>query len=705
MMPPPGGRNSVASIWRDEILYRLVSAFVVAMFLVTPGSAQQVPVTDFTTSVTVNAQDALTRLGYDIGASDGQWGRRSREALNALRAENGLPPADNLTGSSVALLHKLSPGPMTLPHPGMLVNDVAARRAWLMDEANAEVAKSQCPFGVGDSLPLGQLAPVEIVPTPKLTGGSVWAEDDWYSPFLGRMTAHDNRCMRGNEQACEVIIDTIGKWADVDALRLRNPRGYKVDAEIPRWISNIILRKMMASYMIARPLTPPDALQDARILDWFKRRVDQNYFMIPDDKKFSDPDSFRRQNHAMAAAQMVMMFGILSGDRSMVQPALDVRKGVLEAMREDGSIPAEARRGARWYMYSTIALGHLVAMGEWAAAQGIDTYAGDIDEEHSLQNGIRFLFDGLGDFDVAVPYAKANHGAGESSNFRVPNISGWMFAWIPAYRERFGEDALMQRLATQTVDPRMCGPDALADKEKLHDARFCSREAVPALTLADLIITQRPEPTSHMGYSAGCLQGTMTWSDLVKTASVPEEHLAELPFAVQSETAGTLPKPKFQVHGWQSQSLDEGKRINTMLGADVVGAPDGEGYVGFSIIGTYAENRKNFLMLDLQIDAEITGPTDALKACGMKINTIDDGRKFPVLSFIREDDTLVIKNTQCKLDALPKRAARMSRFILASMQDIGIGFVANGTISAITSPYVAEFIERIARGEITIVSR
>ncbi len=687
------------------MLHRLACALAVALFMVPPASAQQVPVTDFRQSVVINAQDALTRLGYDIGASDGQWGRRSREALNTVRAENGLPPVDDLSGSSVALLHRLSPGLMTLPHPGVLISDPVARRTWLMDDANAAVTRSQCPTRIGDGMPLGLLSPVGVVPVPPLTGGSIWAKDDWFSVFLERMVSHDDYCLTGTDRACQVIIDTIGNWADADALRLKNPHGYLVDAEIPRWIGNMILRKMMASYMIAKPITPPDAIRDASILDWFKRRIDENYFIIPEDKKLTDPDSWRRQNHAMTAAQVPMLFGILTGERSMLQPALDLRRGVLEAMRDDGSIPAEARRGARWFQYSSTAIGQLVAVGEWAAAQDIDVYADDADEKRTVQNGVKFLLDGLEDFDVAIPYARENHGPGESSNYRIPNISGWLFGWIPAYRERFGNDANMQRLATQTVDANMCSPDALNDKEKLRNPEFCTRADAKTLTLADLTLTQYPEPSHHMGYPAGCMQGSLAWNELVGQKLTPEWQLASLPFPDMSEAVPGLPKPKFQVRGWESQSLDEGTKINTLLGADIVGAPNGEGYVGFSVIGTYAPRFKNFLILNLQIDSELKESTAALKECGVKIKTIDDGRKFPVLSFVREDDTLVMKNAECALEALPKPAARMSRFILSSMQDIAIGMVVDGSVKALTSPYLSEFITRIAMGEIKVVGR
>src|SRR5262245_52143514 len=63
------------------------------------------------------AEEALVRLGYQVGKPDGVWDAKTEGAMNALRAANGLPPAKGFSGSSLALLHKLSPGGQTLPHP------------------------------------------------------------------------------------------------------------------------------------------------------------------------------------------------------------------------------------------------------------------------------------------------------------------------------------------------------------------------------------------------------------------------------------------------------------------------------------------------------------------------------------------------------------------------------------------------------------
>ncbi len=55
-----------------------------------------------------SAQKQLRELGFRPGPADGIWGRRTRAALNELRAKHNLPPVDRYGKSSAALLERLS---------------------------------------------------------------------------------------------------------------------------------------------------------------------------------------------------------------------------------------------------------------------------------------------------------------------------------------------------------------------------------------------------------------------------------------------------------------------------------------------------------------------------------------------------------------------------------------------------------------------
>src|SRR5262245_61335308 len=111
--------------WGEALRHLILAALLFAL------AAPALAAPPYQKDVITAAQEALVRLGYDPGAIDGAWGAKARAAMNALREANGLPPAKDFTGSSLALIHKLSPGPTTLPNPGLLITDPVARQSVL----------------------------------------------------------------------------------------------------------------------------------------------------------------------------------------------------------------------------------------------------------------------------------------------------------------------------------------------------------------------------------------------------------------------------------------------------------------------------------------------------------------------------------------------------------------------------------------------
>jgi peptidoglycan hydrolase-like protein with peptidoglycan-binding domain len=114
-------------------------------------------------STVIAAQEALVRLGYDVGEIDGLWGSKTRTALNQLRLQSGLPSAEDFTGSSLALIHRLSPGETTLPNPGILITDPVERRAFLELPENRSNSYSWCPGKVDEVPTLAELLKLEPI--------------------------------------------------------------------------------------------------------------------------------------------------------------------------------------------------------------------------------------------------------------------------------------------------------------------------------------------------------------------------------------------------------------------------------------------------------------------------------------------------------------------------------------------------------------
>ena len=408
--------------------------------------------------------------------------------MNALRDKNGLPPADGFTGSSLWLVHKQSPGETTLQNPGVLITDLPERREFL--SANPAIAW-QCSDRVGvgvrpDMSPVPDT--VYLIDTPK---GFIEGKDDWYSEISEGLIEAQGRCLEGNATYCAAITTMAEKWADADALKL-GP-GLEVDgAENAIWIGNTLLRDIIFAYVTATAFEDLTPATHAKILDWFKRRIDDYHYI----RRGLDPSS----NHALAHMMPAAAFGAMVGDRSMLEPAFARWQIVLDSMRGDGSLPVETKRGARWFHYSTLQIGQLLTVQQLARSQDIDLVPADPDR--TIPRAVTFAIDALGDFSLANTYAKENSGGGESDDYSIPFVRNFHLGFVAAYRDLYG-DAVVDAMRDSPVDSRLCS-DAAFREDKVDACPFNKKTP---LTLGSLAKVIGFEADHNMGYPAGCFVG------------------------------------------------------------------------------------------------------------------------------------------------------------------------------------------------------
>lgn len=487
--------------------------FILAsIFLVLGMGASTAQTTvDYQKPTVLAAQQALDRLGYDVGTPDGAWGPKSRKAMNELRAAHGLPPADKVSGSSLMLVHQLSPGEGTLPRPGFFLADPLARRAWLAEHKN--VASSQCPAKVGDGRPLQNYPPQMSSDVNRLGQPG---DQDWWSQTGEAIMLAESNCMRGDDKACSSIVDMASSWAEANALQTKIP---KTDErfENSKAGSNYTLRDMIIAYGLARQIVDVPPEREAVILDWFKDRVDFYYHLVNDDGPIGEIYSARSNSHGLAHMMPALAFGILVGDRSMMEPAIDSWRRIMKGLRKDGSIPTEMHRGAGWLHYSTLQLTQLIAINELTSSQGVVLNDASDHSRYSIPHALSFILNALADFDVAEQYSKVNFLPMDEYGPRVPVTRGFHFGFLPTYAERFGDDQNMQQLRAEVVDDEICSSDALKSAH-MQAGQLCASKKPVALP--DLIAAIHPEPFNQMGYAGGCLQGTKDWHELLASTSV-----------------------------------------------------------------------------------------------------------------------------------------------------------------------------------------
>jgi hypothetical protein len=468
----------------------------------------------YDTQMIVAAQEALTRLGYDVGTADGKWGAKSRKALNEVRANNGLPPADTFTGSSLELLHRLSPGSTTLPHPGVLIVDPVERQAFIKLPKNFNDSLKWCAGKldeVGDLRELLKQTPIGVVSTSSGPKGYISRGDDFYTPIMQIVIGAHNTCLQGRVSSCRQIVDLMSAWTEADALR---PGAKRTDRRFDdiSWIANSLLRNFTFAYADARKLADVDAKVDAAIVDWLKRRIDEYHYLKTSGEDPFSPDYWEAGNHALADMMAAMAFGAMVGDRPMMEPAFETWREVLRVMRDDGSLPNETKRGARALHYSNFQIGQLLATAEVARVQGIDPAGEEASSGRTIQKAVTFLLDAYENFDTVRPYAKANSGAGPSDDHTIQFFRPAHLGWLPAYLARFGDDANVERMRTLTMDGRICSAKAQDEDKVSRSDRVCPGSTGEPLPLVDVLTKSGgnvgEEAFVYMGYSAQCLQGT-----------------------------------------------------------------------------------------------------------------------------------------------------------------------------------------------------
>ena len=155
-------------------------------------------------------------------------------------------------------------------------------------------------------------------------------------------------------------------------------------------------------------------------------------------------DITAQNNHHYLRGSVEAAWGALVGDDAWFDRGLAAYRDAIAAMRPDGSLPLETRRGARALWYQRHAIASLVVIAEIAARQGVDLYGYALDGR-DLHLALRFLLDGIDDPSLVWPYAAANDKPGGQPDYRLQDL-GFLttrghgrhyMAWAEIYMARF----------------------------------------------------------------------------------------------------------------------------------------------------------------------------------------------------------------------------------------------------------------------------
>ena len=289
--------------------------------------------------------------------------------------------------------------PPEVTRPGTVLVDRDARRVALaaMPPAQRD-AWCAVPAGLGDPAPVA--APAGPAPTGRTmpASRSLWTSC-WVPPPRSRATA----------AAAASLARLLKRWAGANALtRIEQPTANTYYA-----LDRCCCRRSSPSPSSGTIRRWSRAARE-RVRAWLERLVEARRPPRADEVT-------ARNNHHYLRGSVDAAWGALVGDDARFRGGLAAYRDAIAAMRPDGSLPLETRRGARALWYQRHAIASLVVIAEIAAAQGVDLYGYGVDGR-DLHLGIRFLLDGIDVPSRVWPYAAANEKPGPQPDYTTQDL-------------------------------------------------------------------------------------------------------------------------------------------------------------------------------------------------------------------------------------------------------------------------------------------
>ncbi len=480
---------------------RNICFFLFAMSLSVSGVSAQ------SNETVAYVQEALQELGYDPGTADGAWGRRTRKALNEYRATLDLPETEDVTGSSLYLLHRKVSAGQTLPHPGRIVEGLGDRAEYL--QVRGVVRERQCNNrlnlqSVGANwTPVTRFSETDVsFAAPSPIGGA-----DWSGKIAEGLSVITADCISGDAAQCDVLWSYLKKWPAANGLtttakKVENSEKFNRTA----FLANSVLQPLVFATGVVIETQDPEMAELAPVLDWLYDRVNQFYFISDKNTLVGDSNNTLARHEALAAVLPSMTLGALMGDVELFERGFPQFEAALLSQRADGSFPTATRRGSLALHYSGLQLSYLFAIAEIAKSQDFDLYEVEWPKGQDLHRAITYMLRGWSNWGKHVlKYAGDNVDAPMTPSSAFIENFTYGFGWLPIYGRRFENHPNLSLMNGVSVDPVVCSPSHIA--EGRIDRAWCVEAGPPPLSLRAMLLDNSKRVAVFnpaMGFNGGC---------------------------------------------------------------------------------------------------------------------------------------------------------------------------------------------------------
>ncbi|MFO1242228.1 MAG: alginate lyase family protein [Rickettsiales bacterium] len=232
-----------------------------------------------------------------------------------------------------------------------------------------------------------------------------YGADNNAEPFSWYVMVAGGRALAGDKSAETALKNNLLTWAKANAFS-------KSDAENDTYyaLKRVMLPVIVNYAIIYDSLSGEERETINGWIDPIVRKLDKNFHGEVD-----------HNNHRYLADSVLMAWGALIDDDDLYQKGVDRYRTALTQAKDDGSLPLEARRGARaqWYMRQSLA--DMTVMAEIARLRGKDLY-GLAENGKNIDLMITYFMNTVRNPLIALPQSAANFKPGPNSDYFQPDM-------------------------------------------------------------------------------------------------------------------------------------------------------------------------------------------------------------------------------------------------------------------------------------------
>ena len=433
----------------------------------------------FADEKTYEAQITLKSLGYDVGAIDGLWGKKTAAALSDYCTKKSIDFQDELTPEiwielvndtktdfGFPTLTKAPPffEKRSLDLVAISKNIKNENCSWLVDFYRYERGHPMNVQGVQNRYK-NILVP-DVASAPETF-------EEVSNEIHDTIIAMSQKCYsEANELTCSAVLELANLMKDEGAF-VFNTKIKNLGNDTFYYTTKRILNPLLLAYSNAIKRVGKPA-NHSEIGKWFYAALLQNSFDVYSPKKnrqrdmlFFDPTSNVRRscekyalsfNHSLYQSLGLSFYGVIWDDELLAIQAFDrlifsLKSGALNA---DGVNLCSASRGSNAMMYSGSDMLNILYTIELARNQGLSIETPEL--VNKVEKAGTFIFEASFDLSLIYPYAKENHLSWCSSNYEdqcmyigFGRIAA--FSWMRHFVNLYPDSELSEKISSIKAAP------------------------------------------------------------------------------------------------------------------------------------------------------------------------------------------------------------------------------------------------------------